>query len=339
MVRPVWSRLVLRQSASSCLNAGMLPRVTLALILFALPAAVWADAGPEPFDPRFRTGAPSDELVGGTHVLARGHVNAFIDLFEASFDVALPSKSEALLRRELQSSFQRADGAGRKAFLDLVDNIVEIRHCARCCNGRGVRACLRAFRRAVDERLRKNPEDPAHRILRHVLERRHTVVWLGIPEVKDLAAEAYLETVLFVASLGRDEPLRLSPGQISALKDYLDRDLRRLSERLRDRLARSHRDWLLVKARWDRGRDERRLAMRWQAVRLMARLVPKTGGHEVGEGADLGAYRREAARIRAADRGFDAVTALARNPELLHQALDDGLALQRGVPEFTFMYR
>lgn len=316
-----------------------MPRFVLAIALLALPAAAWADAGPAPFDPRFRTGAPSDELVGGKQVLSRGHVNAFIDLFEASFDVALPKETEVLLRRELQSSFRRADAAGRQAFLDLVDNIVEIRRCARCCNGRGVRACLRAFRRAVDQRLQATPEDPSHRILRHVLERRHTVVWLGIPEVKDLAAEAYLETVLFVASLGRDEPLRLSPGQVSALKDYLDRDLRRLKETVRDRLALSHREWLLVKARWDRGRDERRLAMRWQAVRLMARLVPKTGGHTVGEGTDLAAYRREAARLRSADRGFDAVTALARNPELLHQALDDGLSVRRGVPEFTFMYR
>lgn len=309
------------------------------LVLLALPVAAWADAGPERFDPRFRGGAPSDELVGGATVLSRGHLNAFVDLFESAFDVALPHGTEAMLRRELTAGFRKADDASRKRFLALVDNIVEIRRCARCCNGRGVRTCLRAFRRAVDRRLQEQPDDPAHRILRHVLERRHAVVWLGTPEVKDLAAEAYLETVVFVASLGRGEAVRLSPGQRSALKDYLDRDLRRLPERVRDRLARSHRQWLLVKARWDRGRDERRLAMRWQAVRLMARLVPKAGGHTVGEGTDLAAYDREAARIRSADRAFDALTALARNPELLQQALDDGLELSRGAPEFTFMYR
>lgn len=325
--------------------------VMLALVVLALPAmawisstawipsTAWADSGPAPFDPRFREGAPSDALVGGAQVLSRGHLNAFVDLFESSFDVALPRATEALLRKELVASFRKADAEGRKGFLALVDNIVEIRRCARCCNGRGVRTCLRVFRGAVDQRLRTDPDDPAHRIIQHVLERRHTVVWLGIPEVKDLSAQAYLETVLFVASLGRDEPLRLSPGQISALKDYLDRDLRKLPEKVRDRLARAHREWLLVKARWDRGRDARRLALRWQAVRLMARLVPKTGGHTVGEGADLAAYRREAARLRKADRGFDAVTALARNPELLHQALDDGIDASRGVPEFTFMYR
>lgn len=316
-----------------------MPRLLLLLLLACFPAQAWADGGGELFDPRFREGAPSDDVVGGSPLLARGHLNAFVDLFEASFDVALPRETEAMLRRELAASFRRADAAERQRFLDLVDNIVEIRRCARCCNNRGVRACLRAFRRAVDRRLRADTKDPAHRILRHVLERRHTVVWLGIPEVKDLAAQAYLETVVFVASLGRDETIRLSPGQISALKDYLDRDLRKLPERVRDRLARSHRQWLLAKARWDRGRDERRLAMRWQAVRLMARLVPKTGGHSVGADGDLASYRREAARVRGADRGFDAVTALARNPELLHQALDDGFALRRGVPEFTFMYR
>ncbi len=314
-------------------------RLSLLLLCLAVPAAAWADAGEKLFDPRFREGAPSDKLAGGPPQLSRGHLNAFVDLFEASFDVALPAETERLLRKELRDDFVRADAAGRQAFLDLVENIVEIRRCARCCNNRGVRTCLRAFRRAVDKRLQAERERPAHRILRHVLERRHTVVWLGVPEVKDLAAQAYLETELFVASLGRDEALRLSPGQVSALKDYLDRDLRGLPERVRDRLALSHRQWLLSKARWDRGRDSRRLAMRWQAVRLMARLVPKTGGHSVGEGRELADYRKEAARLRKADRGFDAVTALARNPELLQQALDEGLELQRGVPAFTFMYR
>ncbi|MDF1702962.1 MAG: hypothetical protein P1V36_17580 [Planctomycetota bacterium] len=314
-------------------------RLLLLLILLAAPAAAWGDSAREAFDPRFREGAPSDLIVDGTPRLSRGHLNAYVDLFEASFDVALPRQTEILLREALAKGFRAAAAGERQRFLDLVDNIVEIRRCARCCHGRGVRACLRAFRRAVDQRMNAAPDDPAHRIVRHVLERRHSVVWLGIPEVKDLAAVAYLETVVFVASLGRGEAIRLSPGQISALKDYLDRDLRRLSESVRDRLALSHRQWLLVKARWDRGRDARRLAMRWQAVRLMARLVPKNGGHTVGEGTDLAAYAREAARLKAADRGFDAVTALARNPELLQQALDDGLALGRGVPAFTFMYR
>ncbi len=290
-------------------------------------------------DPRFRQGAPSDQLVAGPPHLARGHLNAFVDLFEAAFDVYLPADIEVALRSELKQSFDKASRAGREAFLDLVDNIVEIRRCARCCKNRGVRGCLRAFRRAVDARLIASPKDPANRILLHVLERRHTIVWLGVPEVKGLAADAYLETVLFVASLGRNEPLSLSPGQKSALRDYLDRDLRRLPEAVRERLALSHRQWLLVKARWDRGRRDRRLTMRWEAVRLLARLVPKTGGHTVGEGSSLKAYTTEAARVRNADRGFDAVTALARNPELLHQTLDRGLDLTHNVPTFTFMYR
>jgi hypothetical protein len=290
-------------------------------------------------DPRFRQGAPSDQLIAGPPHLSRGHLNAFVDLFEAAFDVYLPADIEAALRSALEKSFGKADRGARETFLDLVDNIVEIRRCARCCKNRGVRGCLRAFRRSVDKRLIATPKDPANRILLHVLERRHTIVWLGVPEVKGLAADAYLETVLFVASLGRNEPLKLSPGQQSALRDYLDRDLRRLPERVRDRLALSHRQWLLAKARWDRGRKDRRLAMRWEAVRLMARLVPKTGGHTVGEGASLKAYGVEAERVRAADRGFDAITALARNPELLQQALDRGLELNRSVPTFTFMYR
>jgi hypothetical protein len=309
------------------------------LLLAVLAASASAGEGGHMVDPRFREGAPSDLLEAGPPPLSRGHLNAFVDLFEAAFDIALPRDVEQALRDALENDFAAGTKADREALLDLVDGIVNIRCCARCCNNRGVRRCLRAFRVAIDRRLRKAPGDAANRILSHALERRHKVTWLGRPEVKALSADAYLEAVQFVASLGRNEEIQLTPGQLAALRDYLGRDLRPLPEAVRAKIARSHHVWLHVKARWDRSRDARRLAMRWEAVRLMARLVPRTGGMKIVPGPGLKEYAREAARVAAADRPYDAVTALARNPELLFEALDRGLDLARDRQVFTFMYR
>ena len=164
---------------------------------------------------------------------------------------------------------------------------MNLRCCARCGNRSGVRSCLRSFRRSIDQRTRKKPADPVNRILLKVLERRHEVVWVGDPEVKRLAADSYLEMVQFVTSLGRNESVAFSSGQRSALRDYLARDFRRLSKATREKLEGVHRTWLLVKARWDRGRDTRRFRMRREATLLLARLAPVKGGLTVDPGTNL----------------------------------------------------
>ncbi len=314
---------------------------TLLIALFVglqLGTAVHADDD-RMFDPRFREGAPSDALVKGPPQLSRGHLNAFVDLFEAAFDLALPAATEQALRDALETEYAKRDAAWREGLFDLTDSIVNLRCCARCGNRSGVRGCLRSFRRSIDERVRAEPSGAANKIMIRVLERRHEVVWVGDPEVKRLAADAYLEMVQFVTSLGRNEKVAMSSGQLSALRDYLGRDLRRLSEATREKLAGIHRTWLLVKARWDRGRDTRRFRMRREATLLMARLAPVEGGLTVDPGSDLKAYARAASKVAAADRPFDAATAVARNPQALLQALTRGLAIDRGASEFTFMFR
>jgi len=315
-----------------------LPIVLLVLLALAQGTAR-ADGADGMFDPRFREGAPSDALVKGPPQLSRGHVHAFVDLFEAAFDLALPAATEQALRDAVETAYAARDRAWRDAFFDLTDPIVNLRCCARCGNHDGVRGCLRSFRRSIDDRVRLDPKDPINRILLKVLEQRHEVVWLGEPEVKRLAVDAYLEMAQFVTSLGRNETVALSPGQQSALRDYLGKALRQLSKEERETLERAHRTWLLVKARWDRGRDERRFQMRREAVLLLARLAPQTGGLSVDPGTDLKTYARAASKVAAADRPFDAATAVARNPRALIEALERGLEIDRGVPAFTFMYR
>ncbi len=321
---------------------GMLRRSLPLLTAFLLAAGAGLAVGDDStrmYDPRFREGAPSDALAKGPPQLSRGHLHAFVDLFEAAFDVALPAASEQALRDAMETAYVDGDLAWREALFDLTDPIVNLRCCARCGNTSGVRGCLRSFRRAVDERVRKDPKHPVHRILLQVLEQRHEVIWLGDPEVKRLAADAYLEMVQFVTSLGRNQTVKFSPGQQGALRDYLARDLRRLAKAEREKLEVAHRTWLLVKARWDRGRDTTRFRMRREAVLLLARLAPTEGGLTVDPGSTLKTYAAAASKVAAADRPFDAATAVARNPKVLFKALTQGLALDRGVPTFTFMYR
>jgi len=313
--------------------AGLGAAITLA----ALPAL--AREGRKMFDPRFREGAPSDALFQGPPRLSRGHLNAWIDMFEAAFDLALPAPTEQKLRDGLEEGFASATAAEREALLETSDTIVALRRQARCCDWPGVRASLRRFRADVDKRLRAAPQSVVSRLITSVLRRRHEVVWLGEPEVKQLSADAYLEMVLFMASLGRNETVSLTPGQRSALQDYLGGELCKRNCCCRTKLARAHRTWLRIKARWDRSRDERRLALRWEAVQLLARLVPQAGGLKVRVGGDVKAYAREASKVAAADRAFDAVTGLARNPLPLFESFIRGLGLEAPCSPCTFLFR
>ena len=291
------------------------------------------------YDPRFREGAPSDALLVGPPRLSRGHLNAYIDMFEAAFDLALPAVVEQNLRDALERSFEEGKPGDREALLATSDTIVALRRQARCCDWSGVRTSLRRFRGDVDKRLAAAPKSEVSRIVVYVLRRRHEVVWLGEPEVKQLAADAYLEMALFLASLGRNEDIVLTKGQKSALQDYLGGELCKQDCCCRTKLAVAHRTWLRIKARWDRGRDSRRLALRWEAVKLLARLIPKAGGMKVAVGPDAKAYAREASKVAAADRAFDAVTGLARNPKPMLEAFMKGLALDPKCPPCTFMLR
>ena len=319
----------------------------LALCLLALVVCL-GSASAEPaermFDPRFREGAPSDQIAAGPPRLSRGHLNAFVDLFETAFDLALPAADEQALRDALEEAYGEATEAQRDAFLALVDVIAPMKARARCCDWRFVNANLRRFRAEIDKRVRAAPKQPVNAVMLSVLRRRHEVVWPGDPALKALAVESYLEMVLFVAGLGRNEAIELSPGRRTALIDYLGKDLRTCPHATRTCLVEAHKTWLRSKARWDRGRDARRLAMRWEAVGLLARLAPRPGGLEIRGGpgsreADHTDYAREASKVQAADARFDAVTALARNPQALLESLCRGLGLGGRAPPFTFLYR
>lgn len=310
----------------------------LLLLCALLPAVPPVGAeGEQMFDPRFREGAPSDALVGGPPRLSRGHLNAFVDMLEASFDIALSADAEQALRDALETEFDAGGPKEREAFLSLVDSIAPLREQARRGDTSAVRAELRRFRASMDARIRARPTAPAHLQITVALERRHEIVAAGEPPLKGVPLDAYIELVEFVAGLGRNEEVRLSPGRRSALRDYVAKDLVTLKRSVRDRLAFAHRLWLRVKGSWDRAKDARRFSMRWEAVRLAARL--KKPALKVAPGTDLASYAREATRVAALMDAYDVATALARNPEALFGAVSKGLALEKPGAVFTFMYR
>ena len=319
--------------------ARFVPLILLGLGLLGPLASAGAEADDVEFDPRFRPGASSDRLSAGPPRLTRAHIDAFIDLFETAFDVALPASVEAELRTRLVTAFEEGDEARREAFLAHVDVLGPMRARARCCDWRFIDAGLRRFRAEIDRRLRHAPDAPVNALLARVLRRRHEVVWRGEPAIKALAVEAYLEMALFVASLGRNEAIDLSPGQRKALITYLEKDLRRCSYATRTCLLAAHRTWLRAKARWDRSRDERRLRLRRQATEWLARLAPEPGGLSIRTGTTEGEYVRAASKVRAADSAKGAVAAVARQPQALLEVLCCGLGLGGQAPAYTFLYR
>jgi hypothetical protein len=262
-----------------------------------------------------------------------------VDLLEAAFDVAVADEEEQALRDALETEFEGFTSPERESFLGLVDGVVLLREKARSGDRAVVLDGLRRFRAAVDKRVTAAPERPSHLLVRQLLARRHEVLWVGEPPVKGVSVDAYLELVEFVAGLARNEAVRLTPGQVSALRDYLGTDLRLVGREIRQRLATAHRLWLTVKARWDRAKDDRRLLLRWEAVALVARLNGRPAPPGLETGGDLEAYAREAAQIAPLQPPFDAATALARNPAALLDAVARGLELPDEAPEFTLLLR
>lgn len=290
-------------------------------------------------EPRFREGRPGDVLVKGEPSLLRGHLDAFVDLSEASFDLCFAAPTEQALRDALELSFGGWKAAERSAFLELVTPLTGLREKGRAGEIDALKAGLRAFWIALDRRISAAPREKAHRLLTEALERRQRAVWRGIPAIQGSAADAWLEATLFLSSLGRNEAFEPTAGQRQALETELDVGLHGQSEAVREKLRLVHRTWLLVKARWDDATVPQRLKLRFEAVRLLARLLPAGRTLEVGASGDLTVYAREAARVHEALSAYDAWSSAAQNPEAALQALTKGLELPDPLPEHSLLYR
>lgn len=290
-------------------------------------------------EPRFREGRAGDVLVRGEPSLLRGHLDAFVDLTESAFDVALAAAGEQELRDALELAFGGWSAAERSAFLDLVTPVTGLREKGRRGEVDALKAGLRAFWLALDRRIAAAPREKAHRLLTQALERRQRPVWRGIPAIHGSAADAWLEATLFLSQVGRNEVFEPTEGQRQALEAELDVGLHGQSEALRERLKGFHRQWLLVKARWDEATQAQRLKLRFEAVRALARLLPAGRAPDVTAGGDLPAYAQAASRVGQQVTAYDAWSNAARNPEVVLAALAKGLDLPEPLPEHTLLYR
>src|SRR5262245_23248459 len=78
---------------------------TAALLAAVVGFGPAAKAEERMFEPRFREGKPGDVLVKGEPGLLRGSVDAFVDLSEASLDLAWSEKGEQEVRDAVETAF------------------------------------------------------------------------------------------------------------------------------------------------------------------------------------------------------------------------------------------
>lgn len=310
-----------------------------ALLAAALGLGGPARAEERMFEPRFREGKAGDVLVVGEPGLLRGNVDAFVDLTEAALDLAWSEKGEQDLRDALETAFGAWKEEERRSFLGLVTPVAALREKGKAGDTAALNAGKRAFVIALDQRIHAAPRDKVHRLVTEGIERSQRALWKGIPAIKGAAADAWLEAGLLLVGLGRNERPEPTEGQRTTLTDELDLGLHPQPEALRERLRLFHRSWLWIKARWDQASDAKRFALRWEAVRLVARLLPPEKALVVVEGPELADYAREAARVAERIGAFDAWSNLARHPEAVLEALKKGLDLPDTAPDQTLLLR
>ncbi|MDJ0973962.1 MAG: hypothetical protein QNJ98_05845 [Planctomycetota bacterium] len=316
-----------------------LTRFVLAALLLGALCAPSAAAPGLLYEPTFRAGSPGDVLVPGKPALTRGHLDAFVDLFESAFDLALPLAAEQDLRDRIEVDFEKADNEQRAAWIGLVKDLPAMRVAAKAGRTGEVRAGLRSFRLALDKRMVAAPRHPVHMLLTLQLERRYIPLWPGNPPVAAGPAQAYLEAVEFVVGLGRGEAVPVSVTQRRMLEERLRRGLFTQPQAVREELAAFHRLWLAAKAAWDRGDDSARFRARWSAVLLMSRLLPEAERVEIEPGPTLKAYAAAATKVREAQSGYDAIATAARNPATVLVVLKTGLSLDVKPDAPTFLFR
>jgi hypothetical protein len=321
------------------MRAGLHFLVVGAAALGAFLPAGGAGAEEGMFEPRFREGRGGDVLVAGTPALLRGQVDAFVDLFEAAFDLAFAAPDEQVLRDAVEGRFAAWPAGERESFLELVAPITALREKGRRGDVEGMKAGQRAFWIALDRRIQAAPREAPQRLLVEALEKRQRTTWRGVPAIHAVAADAWLELNAFLVGVGRNETFEPTAGQRTTLVEELDRALHPQPEAVRERVRQAHRVWLLVKARWDAASQTQRYALRWQVVRLLARILGPARLAEPAVGPTPADYARAAHDVASRLSPYDAWSNLARQPAATLEALLKGLDVVEPLPEHALLYR
>lgn len=322
----------------ACLLSGLL---LAGLLVSGLAAPVPSRAAEDwMFDPAFREGRPGDVLSEGPPPLLRAQLDAYVDLFQVAFDVALPVATEQRLRDALEIAYVQGSEADRQAFADLVAPLASLKQAALAGETSRADEGLVAFRREVDQRLTAAPGHLVSRVVGEILASCRETAWAAPQPVLVPTAEAWLEMVEFLVSLGRNADFDPTPGQRDALSAELGGAQGGLGPAQREALLTAHRTWLRVEGTWDTGGPLRRLPLRWAAARLTARALPPGRQVELpAEDGDLSAYARAALLVEQAQSGFDAWSVLARNPEVVLPVVQSWLGAPPGGRDHLLLCR
>ena len=292
-------------------------RIRSLLVLVAALAAALPAPGAEEwgFDPRFRPHPATDVLVKGEPPLLRRDEDAFVDLVEAAFDLAMPQAVERRLRVAVEEGFEKGDADARKRFLERVAPIGNLRRLVREQNLLEAEEGMMAFRRSLDTRLQEDPPDAVATLLRDLLRGRHETAWAGEPPIHAAAVESWLALTAFLTAVARNEAVAPSPGKDAVTRRELGLDLAKRDADERGLVLRAHRPWIRLQEAWDDGGDLRRLKLRIQVVQFVVDLLPEEKRVEVGEIEDLKGYARSAAVLRDVVPALDLWTTLGAHPE------------------------
>ncbi len=314
-------------------------RAPLAVLIFLLSA--WAGHAAEEwgFDPRFRPLPGTDVLVRGDVPLLRRDVDAFVDLVEASFDLAMPRAVEGRLRVAIEEGFEKAGETDRRAFLQRVEGIESLRDLVRQQKVLEAEEGLMAFRRSLDAMLQRDPPDPVATLLRDLLRGRHEIVWAGDPPLNEAAVDAWLATAAFVAALARNDGVVLTEGKKAVTRRDLGVLFRARDADERKRVLQAHRTWIRIQTAWDDSSELRRLRLRKAAVDYVASILPEEKRVEVGQIDSLETYARSAAVLRDVVTAFDTLSTLASRPKEVLALLDTWLGPLPDGQDVLLLYR
>lgn len=304
-------------------------RLLAALILLAM--GLHAGAADEwGFDPRFRPLPAVDVLVKGEPPLLRRDVDAFVDLVEASFDLAMPAKVDSALRVAIEESYEKGDAAHRQLFLGRVESIQTLRRLVREKKVLEAETGLMAFRRSLDAMLHAVPPSPTATILRDVLRGRHETAWAGEPPLNEAAVDSWLALAAFTASVALNQSVAPTTGRVEVAHRDLAALFKERDAAERKRLLRAHKTWIRLQKAWDDGGELKRLKLRAGVAEFVADILPEERRVELGEIEDLPGYARSAAVLREVVPAFDLWVTLASRPAEVLELIETWLG---PVPE------
>jgi hypothetical protein len=299
------------------------------------PPAAPAAPAPAPaglmYDPRFREGKPEDVLAKTEPVLLRRDLDAFVDLFEAAYDVALGPAEEQRFRDAVETGWPVWDSTAREAAKRRPAERDAVVTALGAGDAAGATRLLDAFRSEQDARLSAAPTAAYHQPLVQAKRRASEPFSPGKPTVTVAAQDAFEQMALFLLRVARNEDAPITDGQIVALREQTKKAMDATGDAVRRHYARTPRLWRVVRSRWQSADDEVRLRMRWAAVRAFRWIVglSPTEGPPTTRG-DLAAYAAAAQEVAAKGPAFDQAALAFQNPQALFDAAVEALGLSRG---------